>query len=65
MSDIKVLPGDPRDPQATALLRQSHALMQTLFEPEENHFLDIDELCVPAIRFFVDIKEVVLLGLVP
>lgn len=53
MQDIKVMPGDPKDPQATTLLRQSHALMQTLFEPEENHFLDIDELCVPSIRFFV------------
>ena len=53
MPDIKVVPGDPRDPQATALLRQSHALMQQLFDPEENHFLDIDELCVPSIRFFV------------
>lgn len=53
MPDIKVVPGDPRDPQATALLRQSHALMQQLFDPEENHFLDIDDLCVPSIRFFV------------
>ncbi len=53
MPDIKVIPGDPRDPQATALLRQSHALMQTLFAPEENHFLDIGELCVPTIRFFM------------
>lgn len=53
MPDIRVVPGDPRDPQAVNLLRQSHALMQTLFEPEENHFLDIDELCVPSIHFFV------------
>ncbi len=48
-----VAPGDPREAQATALLKQSHALMQELFEPEENYFLDIDELCVPSIRFFV------------
>ena len=53
MPDIKVIPGDPRDPQATALLRQSHALMQTLFAPEENHFLDIEDLCAPTIRFFI------------
>ncbi len=45
--------GDPRDPQATALLKQSHALMQDLFEPEENYFLDIEELCADNIRFFV------------
>lgn len=50
---MNVVPGDPRDRQATALLRQSHALMQELFEPEENYFLDIDELCAPSIRFLV------------
>ena len=53
MPDIKVIPGDPRDPQATALLRQSHALMQSLFAPEENHFLDIEDLCADSIRFFI------------
>ena len=45
--------GDPKDPQATALLKQSHALMQDLFEPEENYSLDIEELCAPTIRFLV------------
>jgi len=45
--------GDPKHPQATALLKQSHALMQDLFEPEENYFLDIDELCAPGIRFLM------------
>lgn len=54
MSDrITVTPGDPRHPQARALLAQSHALMQALFDPEDNHYLEIDALCVPAIRFFV------------
>ena len=53
MSNIKVIPGNPRDAQATALLRASHALMQSLFEAEDNHFLSIDDLCVPSIRFFV------------
>jgi putative acetyltransferase len=43
---------DPRDPGAAALLRASHALMQSLFPPEENFFLDIDALCAPDIRFF-------------
>ncbi len=45
--------GDPKHPQAKALLKQSHALMQDLFEPEENYFLDIEELCAPNIRFLV------------
>ncbi len=48
-----VAPGTPKHPQATALLKQSHALMQELFEPEENYFLDIEELCAPNIRFLV------------
>lgn len=43
---------DPRDPQASALLRQSHALMESLFPPEDNFYLDIDQLAQPAIRFF-------------
>lgn len=55
MTDIEVavVRADPRRSDATALLQASHALMQDLFEPEENHFLSIDELCVPSISFFV------------
>jgi len=45
--------GDPRDPQATALLQASHALMQSLFPAESNHYLSVDALCVPSVRFFV------------
>ncbi|MGR3662537.1 MAG: GNAT family N-acetyltransferase [Paracoccaceae bacterium] len=45
--------GDPRDPAATKLLQASHALMQELFDPQANHFLSIDALCEPNIRFFV------------
>jgi len=48
-----VEPGDPRDPQATALLQASHALMESLFPPEDNHFLSIDALCTPDIHFFI------------
>lgn len=64
MSDITVSPGDPRDPQVTALLHQSHALMQALFSAEENHFLDIDELCIPSINFFVARENTTVLGCV-
>jgi putative acetyltransferase len=42
----------PHHPGATALLKQSHALMRALFPPEENFFLDIDELAVPEVHFF-------------
>ena len=43
---------DPHDPQATALLHQSHALMQELFPPEENFYLSIDDLCAADIHFY-------------
>ena len=36
---LTVEPGDPRDPAASALLAQSHALMRSLFPPEDNFFL--------------------------
>lgn len=53
LNDIRVVPGNPREPQATRLLQASHALMQSLFSSEDNHFLSIDELCIESIRFFV------------
>ena len=43
---------DPHHPQATALLRQSHALMQSLFSAEDNHYLEIDDLVADDIYFF-------------
>ena len=59
---IIVEPGDPHHPQATALLRQSHALMQSLFAPEDNHFLSIDALVAPDIRFFVARRDGQIIG---
>ncbi len=61
---ISILRGDPRDPQAAALLQASHALMQALFSPEDNHFLSIDDLCTPNIRFFVARENRTTLGCV-
>jgi len=43
---------DPHHPQATALLRQSHALMQELFPPEDNYYLEIGDLVADDIFFF-------------
>ncbi len=54
--------GDPRDPQATALLQASHALMESLFPPEDNHFLSIDALCTPDIHFFIAREAETVLG---
>jgi putative acetyltransferase len=39
--------------EAEALLRASHALMESLFPAESNHYLGIDALCVPTVHFFV------------
>ena len=41
----------PHHPQATALLQASHALMQSLFPSDSNHYLSIDDLCAPHITF--------------
>ena len=49
---IIVAPADPRDEDCAALLAQSHALMQSMFSADECHFLDLDALCAPNIRFF-------------
>jgi len=59
---MNVVLGDPRHPEATALLEASHALMQSLFPAEDNHYLSIDKLCVPSIRFFIAIKDDKIIG---
>lgn len=59
---IIVEQADPHAPQATALLRQSHALMQALFPPEDNFFLSIDDLCAPNIFFFTAREGATVLG---
>jgi len=50
---VDIRSGDPRNPQARALLAASHALMQSLFSVEDNHFLSVDDLCKPEVMFFV------------
>ena len=59
---IIVAQTDPHDPQATALLRQSHALMESLFPPEDNFFLDINDLSADHIRFYTAREGEVILG---
>lgn len=49
---IIVESNDPTLPAAAALLDASHALMQSLYSPEENNFLDHAELKANDIRFF-------------
>jgi len=54
--------GDPREAQATALLKQSHALMESLFPPEDNFYLDISDLVAPHIHFFIAREGEMVLG---
>lgn len=49
---VTVTPESPRHPEATALLHASHAYSASLYKPEENFVLSIDELCAADIRFF-------------
>jgi putative acetyltransferase len=59
---IIVETGDPRAPHATALLRASHALMESLFPSEANHYLSVDALVSPDIHFMIARRETVTLG---
>lgn len=57
-----VAPADPRSPGCALLLAQSHALMRSMFAEEDNHFLDIDALSAPDIRFFAATEGEAVLG---
>ncbi len=59
---LRVAPADPRDPACAALLTQSHALLGSLFASGDNHFLDIDALAAPDIRFFAATRNGAVLG---
>ena len=48
--------------EAKELLEASHALMESLFPSESNHYLSLDELAVPEIRFLVAEDGNTLLG---
>jgi len=54
---------DPRAPGPRALIEASHAMMRDMFAPEENHFLDIDALAAPDIRFFAAREGTQVLGI--
>ncbi|EBA13547.1 GNAT family N-acetyltransferase [Roseobacter sp. CCS2] len=53
---------DPHHPQATALLKQSHALMESLFPPEDNFYLDVGDLVSPDIHFYTAREGETVLG---
>ncbi len=49
-ASVQIAKASPRD--AVHLLEAHHALMQALFEPESNNYLELDELMKPEIYFF-------------
>nr|WP_146584942.1 GNAT family N-acetyltransferase [Puniceibacterium confluentis] len=59
---VTIKPASPRDPQAEALLLKSHALMRSLYAPEDSHFLDVDALCAPDITLFLAAEDGQALG---
>ena len=50
---ITIAPGDPRAPEALALLASSHAFMAGRYPPEHNYQLDADALAGPGISFLI------------
>ena len=50
---IKVSRETPRQDDVVTLIRQSDALMQSLYPAESNHLVDIDSLAAPQVHFFV------------
>lgn len=48
---------DPRNTEISALLGQSHALMQSMFDAEDCHFLDVDALCIPEVHLFAAYRD--------
>jgi putative acetyltransferase len=59
---VTVRKASPREAGATALLQASHAYLQSLYPPEDNYFLSVDDLCVPSIAFFVAERDGVTLA---
>lgn len=49
---VTIAISDPHQAEATALLRASHTLMESLFPSEANHYLSIDALAAPDIQFY-------------
>ncbi len=52
----------PRQDDVIALIRQSDALMQSLYPADSNHLVDIDALGRPAVHLFVAREEGQALG---
>lgn len=54
---VRTRADSPRSPEASALLHASHAYSASLYAPEDNFVLSIDDLCAPDIRFFTAVLD--------
>jgi putative acetyltransferase len=59
---LTVRPADPRSPEGRRLLGASHALLTSLYPPEDNYFLSVDALAAPHIDFWIAEAEAQPLG---
>lgn len=50
---IEISRETPRQPDVVTLIRQSDALMQSLYPAESNHLVDVDALAQPHVHVFV------------
>jgi putative acetyltransferase len=50
---LTVRPGAPTSPEGRALLGASHALLTSLYPPEDNFFLSVEDLAAPHIDFWI------------
>ncbi|MFE0755571.1 GNAT family N-acetyltransferase [Inquilinus sp. NPDC058860] len=57
MTATLIAPEPPRQDAVLDLIRQSDALMASLYPAESNHMLDIESLEQPEVRFFVARRE--------
>lgn len=50
---IPIRRADPRSPEGRALIAASQAYLASLYPPEHNHYLSVEELAAPHIAFWI------------
>ena len=62
MTDVTLRLESPRQADVTRLLEALDAYQSALYPPESNHFLDVEALAAPNIRFLVARRGVAAVG---
>jgi putative acetyltransferase len=62
VTDVVLRIESPRQVDVRRLLEALDAYQSALYPPESNHFLDVDALAAPNVRFFVARREGLALG---